>query len=212
MIYIGFDFSVCKPACTVIYKDEIIFFCWPKKISKATHSKLINANVNVTCSNLVSTSNITCNSEIMRIEIQNAKSLATLICDTLSFYLNQDDDILIAQEGFSYGSSGSSILELAGFKYILMDYLSKYIPIENMYTYSPMTVKKYAGCSKKGSTKVDMINAFTEKSMNSILKNKLLKTPMELKNKINFIDCIDDIVDSYWVTMTMCDEINNKQM
>ncbi|MGL5692114.1 MAG: hypothetical protein ACRDD8_15040 [Bacteroidales bacterium] len=215
MVYIGFDFSINKPACTVVdvsssgsvtYKH----YCWPSKASKNAINILENAGVVVIKQDL-DVSNGTYSGDMVT-DIKNAKKLADLICNTLSIYLNGDKDVYIAQEGFSYGSKGSSILDLAGYKYILMDYINKHVSFDNMLTYAPATIKKTAGCSKKNKNKKDdMIEAFKdEENLNTRFRLLLNEYPQQLKMKTNYVVCVDDIVDSYWVTKTMLNDLDVK--
>lgn len=116
-------------------------------------------------------------------------------------------DVFIAQEGFSYNSKGSAILDLAGYKYILMKSLAEYVPLSNMHTYAPITVKKTANCAKKGMGKEDMINEFKKQDINTKFKHILSFDTKKLIKKTNYVECVDDIVDSYWVMKTMYNDL-----
>lgn len=206
MIYIGFDFSIKKPACTVVVNEEIHYYCWPVDVNSKTISILESANVKAVPYNSVKTSKEY--SDVMRDTVVNALGISELICKTLEPYFKMGEDVVIAQEGFSYNSKGSSILDLAGYKYILMAALMKYIPISNMYTYAPITVKKTADCAKKGMGKDEMIDAFKKLSPDTCFKRILVESPHLLRKKVNFVECVDDIVDSYWVTKTLMNDLN----
>lgn len=208
MIYIGFDFSIKKPACTVVDGDEISYFCWPVDVKGKTITILKSANVMAVPFETITTSKEY--SDAMRDSVRNAEALSKLICETLEPYLKSDKKVVVAQEGFSYNSKGSSILDLAGYKYILMSQLRTYIPLKNMFTYAPITVKKTANCAKKGSTKEDMIQAFKDDSEETIFKRILIESPNMLRKKTNYVECVDDIVDSYWVCKTLINDLNNK--
>jgi hypothetical protein len=114
----------------------------------------------------------------------------------------------MAFEGVSYGSSGNVVLQLGGYKYMIMDALARIVPLENMYTYSPITVKKVAGCSKRGTPKSEVIEAFISGSHPNTLKTAIRADKLSFMKKggKNFIDHLDDLVDSYWVLETLRDK------
>ena len=89
-----------------------------------------------------------------------------------------------------------------------MDALSDYVPLENMYTYSPITVKKTAGCSKRGTPKSEVIEAFISGSHDNSLKRAIRadRESFMKKGGKNFIDHLDDLIDSYWVLETLRDK------
>jgi hypothetical protein len=139
----------------------------------------------------------------MRYEVKNARYISEMIVSTLEPYLNRNT--YIGLEGISYGSSGDVILQLGGYKYMVMDALSDYVPLENMFTYSPITVKKTAGCSKRGTPKSEVIEAFMSGSYDNSLKIAMRSDKLSFMKKgaKNFIDHLDDLVDSYWVLETL---------
>ncbi|MFW6311341.1 MAG: hypothetical protein ACOC1K_03805, partial [Nanoarchaeota archaeon] len=145
----------------------------------------------------------------LRYEVKNAKYLSNLIFDSISDYL--DEDTLIAFEGLSYGSSGDVVLQLGGYKYILMDTLSSLVPLENMYTYSPITIKKTAGCSERGKSKKDVIDAFIKFHSKTKFKDALNNKREDFmkKGNKNWIDHVDDLVDSFWTLETLRDKEYN---
>ncbi|MEG1008945.1 MAG: hypothetical protein RSE41_07670 [Clostridia bacterium] len=203
--YIGFDFSIKKPAATVYHNGILKFFVWPENISSKSVKMLKDADITVFNRNLIWSSQPKDVSELMQYNLLRSSYLAKSICDVLSEYLHENT--YIAQEGLSYGSSGSSGLELSGYKYILMHYLSKYTSYNNMFTYSPITIKSIANCSKKGEgTKDHMIESFKKNSIDSKFKNILINNPSALKKKTNYVECTDDIVDSYFVLKTMIEK------
>ena len=146
-------------------------------------------------------------SDKLRYEVRNSKYLANLILDSIFPYIENEDDknVHIAFEGLSYGSSGDVVLQLGGYKYILMDTLSQFIPLENMHTYAPTTIKKTAGCSKKGMGKSEMIEAFM---LSPTLFSKHLRDHRDrFKTRFgNWIGHLDDIIDAYWVLETLKDK------
>ena len=148
----------------------------------------------------------------MRFEVRNAKYLARSIYTTIENICNSEKlpnwNIYIAFEGLSYGSFGDVVLQLGGYKYILMDVLSSIVPLENMFTFAPITIKKTAGCSKKGMKKSDMIESFKRMSTNFgkyVCENEeFFRT-----KKGNWIKHLDDIVDSFWTLETLRVKLKN---
>lgn len=199
---IGFDFSIKKPAACIFESSHYAFVSWPHELSQKIVSLLRDSGVNVVKREDVrgQEGNV---SEKMRNEVKNSMYLAELICDSLSDKLGPDT--AISFEGLSYGSSGDAQLQLSSYKYMLMAELSKRVPLENMFTYSPITIKSVAGCSKKGMTKSDVIESFLVNSNETVFTNEVRKnrTAFKKKNSENWVDHLDDIVDSYWVTETL---------
>ena len=157
LVLIGCDFSINKPALCLQKNNKLTFISWPYSLTKPVLEVFKNSPISI----IERTDNKdkgTGVSDKLRYEIKNAKYLATLILDTIKPFIN--NNTYIAFEGLSYGSSGNVTLQLGGYKYILMDLLSTIVPLENMETFAPITLKKTAGCSKKGTKKSDVIEAF----------------------------------------------------
>ena len=202
MNLIGFDFSINKPAACIFTEKDYIFMSWPYslsdkiiKIYKDADVQLIeriddkDKGVNVT--------------DKMRYEVLNSQYLSELICDSIKPYL--EEDTMIGFEGLSYGSSGAHGIQLGAYKYMLMDRLNQYIPLDQMYTYSPITIKSIAGCAKKGMGKSEMIEAFIKEGPPCILRSSLILTPLKFKKKggKSWIDHLDDLIDSYFTIETL---------
>jgi len=199
---IGFDFSINKPAACVKVGNTYKFFGWPYSLQKRLPAIYESAGVNI----ITRTDNKEKGPDVsskMRYEVKNARYVAEMIVTTLRPYLNRNT--YIGLEGISYGSSGDVILQLGGYKYMVMDALSDYVPLENMFTYSPITVKKTAGCSKRGTPKSEVIESFMQGSYNNSLKIAMRSDKLSFMKKggKNFIDHLDDLVDSYWVLETL---------
>jgi hypothetical protein len=210
-VIIGVDFSINKPAITIYHNGKYKFICLPYTISDKNKNIFLNYDVEIInrSDDKDKGENI---SSKMRYEIINANYLADIIFKLLEPYLIKNS--CIAFEGLSYGSSGDVALQLGGYKYILMNKLGIIIPFENMYTYSPLTVKATAGCSERGKKKEDMINAFIEKGPDCKLIKILKDNPNIFKKKGKgkkpgkWIDNLDDIVDSYWTLQTLVKKEN----
>ena len=207
MHIIGFDFSINKPAACVKVGNKYEFYGWPYSLQKRLPAIYENAGVNI-IDRIDDKEKGPDVSSKMRYEVQNARYVSQVIFNTLKLYLNRNT--YIGFEGISYGSSGDVILQLGGYKYMIMDKLSELVPLENMFTYSPITVKKTAGCSKRGLGKHAMIESFILTSKDNSLK-KALRENKELfmkKGLKNYVDGLDDFVDAYFVLETLRDKEN----
>ena len=202
MLLIGVDFSINKPGVTILKDGKYSFYGWPYNLQKKLPAIYEEAGVNIINRTDVKEKGAN-TSEQMRFQVENAQYIAEAITDTLKPFLGKDT--YIAFEGMSYGSSGDVILQLGGYKYMLMSELSKYIPFDNMFTYAPTSVKKTAGCSKRGLGKHAVIESFIFNSKENSLRTALRQEQLKFMKKggNNYIDHLDDIVDSYWVLETM---------
>jgi len=198
-ILIGIDFSINKPAASILKNNTYHFISWPYNLSKNIQEVYEKSPLNIVKRTDIKNkgNNIT---EKMRYEIENAKYLSNLMVDDLSPYLS--DKTIIGFEGLSYGSFGDVMLQLSGYKFILMNIMSQIVPLKNMFTYSPITIKKTAGCSKKGMKKADMIEVF--KTLSNPFSKYLRENERDFKTrKENWIVHLDDIVDAYFTLKTL---------
>lgn len=192
---LSFDFSIAKPAACLLLNEVYHYYSWPKDLSEKNKKIFKNAGINI-----IDRPEKEIYKDNMQTEIKNASILSDLILQTLNPFLK--DISHVAFEGLSYGSKGNVMLSLAGWRFIFQSQLAKFIPIENMFTYPPTTIKKTAGCSKKGMGKSDMINAFAsgKSDFSEFLNNN--KEKFQTKSG-NWITHLDDIVDSYWCVETL---------
>jgi hypothetical protein len=209
MKIIGFDFSINKPAACIYEDGNYQFMSWPFGLSEKIKNIYKESGVNL-IDRLDEKYKGTDSSEKMRWEVSNARYLSNLIISSLPD--GETKNWKIVFEGLSFASSGNVVLQLGGYKYILMNNLfDEGIPFENMTTYAPITIKKTAGCSKKGMTKKDMIDAFVASSCDHPLKYAI-RSNRELfmkKGMKNYIDHLDDLVDSYWAIQTYIEKEMN---
>lgn len=202
LVLIGIDFSINKPAATIFKDNKYHFISWPYNLSNSL-LKIYTSSPITVIKRTDDKEKGSVSSENMRYELINSKYIANLIYESLKPYVS--NNTYIAFEGFSYGSGGNIGLQLSGYKYILMDVLSQIIPISNMYTYAPTTIKKTAGCSKKGMNKSDMINAFINDENDSEFRIYLKQNSDLFKKKggKNWVDHLDDFVDSFFALQTL---------
>lgn len=201
MNIVGFDFSINKPAACLYIDGTYTFWSWPFGISERIKEIYREASVN-----LIDRTDEKYkgkdSSEKMRWEVQNSIYLSTEISQI--FFDSGVKNTYIVFEGLSYGSSGNMGIQLGGYKYTLMKTIFDWgIPFDRMYTYAPITIKKTARCSKKGSTKADMINAFIKQNVDIPLRNKLEVNPEIFQKRTGtWIEHLDDLIDSFWAVET----------
>ena len=200
MIFVGFDFSCNKTACCILKNNKYIFKFWPLELDQKSVDKLIAADINVYNRSRLTQGNSS--SEKFRWHIAMAGHLGDQIVNKLKDII--DDEVVIAFEGSSFGSKGDAGLQLAGYRYVLVEKLGKLYGLENIYTYAPLTIKSVAGCATKDKRGKDsMIKAFTETEVNHKFRDILKNDSMLLKKKTNFVSGIDDLCDSFWVLKTL---------
>lgn len=205
MNIIGIDFSINKPAATILNKDGYKFIGWPYNLQKKLPEIYKSAEVDIIERTDIKEKGGDASSQ-MRFQVINSEYIANLITKTLHPYLNADT--YLAFEGISYGSSGDVILQLGGYKYMVMNELKNYMNINKIYTYAPTTVKKTAGCSKRGLGKHAVIESFTRISKPNSLRDAIRANRLSFMKKggNNYIEHLDDIVDSYWVLETLLEK------
>lgn len=207
----AFDFSIAKPAMASFIDNHLDFYIWPMDVDTFTFDALSVSGINVNNRRLGPILKKTYDEHsLIYTHVTRAKELAELIHDTICNAIKNDnsiDTIIIANEGFAYGASGNAILDLSGYKYVLMSRLmeiEKELGIKIKFcTYAPRTLKMVAGSGKKGSKKIDMIYALGNEDNDLHLFIHTVGSHSELlKKKTAFIDCVDDIADSYWCLKT----------
>ena len=209
-VFIGFDFSMNKPAMTILFDKKFYFFIWPANLDKKKIALYEESGVYVKSRNLQAVSTKDKNSQIVLEHTIRSTELANLIIEDIDRFLNQfvqDDNIpiYVSSEGLAYNSSGDAALNLATYKGVLLSKLYEHYfgRLYGMYTYPPISIKAVAGCAKKDSLKdkTKMIKAFMQENITNKFKENLCNGAFIAKT--NFIQCVDDIVDSYWALKTM---------
>jgi hypothetical protein len=199
---IGIDFSINKPALCVYNNNSYNFIFLPYDLSPKLINLYQDSGIQIVPRTDIKVSSKDLSSR-MHNEIKNAIYLSNLIIASVKPYLNKLS--LISFEGASFSSGGNIGAQLYAYKYILMNELTKYIPLENMYTYAPLTLKSIAGAAKKGMGKSEMITSFISKNISCKFSEELQKNPDKFKKKgeKNWIIGLDDIVDSFWALETL---------
>jgi hypothetical protein len=209
----AFDFSCNKPAMTSYINGVINFYVWPSEIDDKSYDRLTSCDVIVHNRNLEKIKEKSLDQHELILEhTHRAIDLSNIILDLIDYLVHENninkDDVIIANEGFAFSAKGDAALQLAGYKYILMERLIDR-GYKNLKTYSPITIKKTAGCSKKGLGKDAMIEAMSRQNDDHHLINILKNDPDYLKKKSNYVLCMDDIADSYWNLKTCIADVSN---
>lgn len=208
----AFDFSCNKPAMTSYINDVVDFYVWPSDIDDKSYDRLTSCAVNVFNRNLGTIKEKSLNQHELIIEhVDRAINLSEIILQTIDKLVEYNnikkDEVVIANEGFAFSAKGDAALQLAGYKYILMEALKNH-GYKNLKTYSPITIKKTADCSKKGLGKYAMIEAMGRQIVDHHLISVLHDNPDYLKKKSNYVLCMDDIADSFWNLKTCMKDLN----
>jgi hypothetical protein len=209
----AFDFSCNKPAMTSYINGVINFYVWPSEIDDKSYDRLTSCDVIIHNRNLEKIKEKSLDQHELILEhTHRAIDLSNIILDLIDYLVHKNnidkDDVIIANEGFAFSAKGDAALQLAGYKYILMERLIDR-GYKNLKTYSPITIKKTAGCSKKGLGKDAMIEAMSRQDDDHHLISILKNDPDYLKKKSNYVLCMDDIADSYWNLKTCIADVSN---
>ena len=205
----AFDFSMNKPAMSALINGKLSFYVWASNIDDKSYEKLKDCGINVFNRNLPKMKDKEFNEDTLILEhIKRSTDLSNIIVNTIKELLEKEvpnidyDNVIISNEGFAFSAKGDAALDLSGYKYILM-YTLINAGFNNFRTFSPITLKKTAGCSKKGLGKDAMINALSneEKGIHPFI-DIIRESPELLKKKTAFVMCTDDIADSYWCLKT----------
>lgn len=207
MIKIGIDFSLTSPAICIYKNGEYIFISffndggkdWKKSKSKSYkyHKDLANIIEVIPYTRNIDGSNYR---NEQKTKMEDALMISNLIIDKLKTIIDEDDDIIIGLEGFSYGSISSSTLDLAMYNSFLRMKLIENFGSDCLNIVSPTEGKKML-FGKGNAKKNDMIKSFIENRLkdNLLIDNDLWKYCN--KNDVDFKQPkpIDDLVDAYGI-------------
>ena len=205
----AFDFSMNKPAMSALINGKLTFHVWASDIDGKSLGRLKDCGINIINRNLPKMKDGEFNEHELILEhIKRSTDLANMILETIENLLKEEspdikyEEVIISNEGFAFSAKGDAALDLSGYKYILM-YTLINAGFKNFRTFSPITLKKTAGCSKKGLGKDAMIMALANegKGVHPFI-DIIRETPELLKKKTAFVMCTDDIADSYWCLKT----------
>jgi hypothetical protein len=197
---IGIDFSIAKPAACVYDGKNYKFYSWVKNLSDKLILLYQDAGVNISRRDNIDLD------DLVHDDLVNSNILSDLIIKDLKPYINSETVFIF--EGSSFASRGNQLISLTAWRYIFMQRLyAMNVDINSMYTYAPISIKKTAGCSKKGMGKAEMIEAFISTTIDSQFKNCLTADRERFKKKTGtWIDHLDDLVDAYWAVETFLEK------
>lgn len=212
-IIFAFDFSMIKPAMSAYINGNIEFHLWPAHLDSVSTDRLSMFKVNIHDRNLQEMKANKYNEDTLILEhVTRAQNLANEILKTINEIISRSDspvskeDVIIANEGFAFSAKGNAVLDLSGYKYILMQTLIN-DGFRKFRTFSPITIKKTADCSKRGLGKDAMIDALGNQT-GHVLFEIIKEHPEYLKKKSSYVTGLDDIADSYWCLRTAIENQN----
>ena len=214
-ILIGFDFSMNKPAATILFKNNYYHYFWPMSLTKKQQKLYEDAGVFIYNRRLesIKTKNIE-NSQLVLIHTIRSTELANIIISDIDMFIHNNNiknyELYVCSEGLSYASKGDATLNLATYKGVLLSKIYEHYDenLKRLFTYSPISLKSTANCASKNEIKDKnkMIEKYIQQNNN--IKLRLCLANGFMKAQKNFIKGIDDIVDSYWALQTMIKKEN----
>jgi len=207
MPILGIDFSLTSTAVTLKNSTEYVFYTFARetavKADVATSLKNSGVAVHLVPAEapLPKKATIT---ERERSSVEDAYVLINKIVDQFKYL--HDPITAYGIEGFSFGSTGNRLAQIAGYQWALRWEMRNIgMSTENFWVFSPMTVKATAG--KGNFKKEQMIEAFINSDDPLLQENgfwlAIKNNPEQFQTKRgNWLKPIDDIVDSYWVLRT----------
>ena len=219
-MFVGIDYSINSPGICILNEEGIHFGTLARNgvCSKDFKETLNKLNVHTwDYPKYKAISNSTIDAQgFTKDSIMQANALVDM-CTSINQGKDDIQKNVVIFEGFSFGSKGNRLAQLAGYQYVARTYmianLSQY---ENLYVYAPQTIKSVAGAAKKGQGKGSMIQRFIEHEdklpgledhpfYQEVAKNyesMLRKEPTKRKPIGDWIKPVDDIIDAYWILKT----------
>ena len=199
-----------KPAMTAFAAGCLYFYFWPAKLTEKNAGLYSECGVNIRVRRLESVNPKRMeNSQIVLIHTIRSTDLANMIISDIDSLIESvgfvNPDIYVCSEGLSYDSRGDAGLNLATYKGVLLSKIYEHFGdnLKRLFTYSPITIKATAGCATKESRslKQPMIRSFCRQAPVTPFKTAVVDGTLIAKT--NYIDGVDDLVDSYWALVTM---------
>lgn len=144
-------------------------------------------------------------------KLRDAKRNSQIIIDKIKEEVGEKKSVKIGMEGFSYGSSGKSLIDLVGLSYLIRERI-----IDAGFDLSivtPSSLKKFAGkeIERKtgGDNKLQMLDHFVELNCGDEgIKNsgfwKLIHEDKEsVLRKGKILKPVDDLVDAYFLSQIL---------
>jgi hypothetical protein len=140
--------------------------------------------------------------ENQREKLIDGKTIADLIVNYL-VAMYGTSSVKIALEGFSYGSTGNSFIDIVQYNTFLRSLMLDAYSAKNIYIVQPSHVKKSAG--KGNANKHFMAKAFQDNVLNDdqLKKTKLWNWCKDKDFSEKIPKPIDDMIDSYFIVNTI---------
>lgn len=222
--FIGFDFSIVKPACCVIKEERgklsYSFHYFPKNQPAKDVEVYKNLDVNIINRNVDSVE-LDYDTTVMA-QIVIAKELARIIrtevFDPILVSEGTMDytEVYVATEGLSFASNGKSILDLATYKAIFLSEVAEVVEVTNIRTFPPISIKKFAGCKtavqmRDKDVMLRLLLAREDvENISKFTKDLKSKSPTLMK-KTRFAAGVDDLIDAFWCAELLRDTMNCTQ-
>jgi hypothetical protein len=208
MIHIGIDFSLNSPAVCIQDHDGsyqfISFFNYGNRLwetEKTPKAFALHKELSPDTIMAFPYFRDVANKDFLhreREKLIDGKNIAELIVNLLvSMY--GTSNVKIALEGFSYGSTGNSFIDIVQYNTFLRSMLLSAYGADNIYIFQPSHVKKIAG--KGNANKHYMVKAFQDNILNdkNLKKTKLWKWIADKDFSVKILKPVDDLVDSYFI-------------
>jgi hypothetical protein len=213
MVYVGIDFSLNSPGvCIQNSNGEYTFISFfnfgdreldAKKIPKVYE---MHRDLSLDCTIIAIPYNRQVGSKDFmdreREKLVDGKKIAELIISYI-IKIAGTTNVKIALEGFSYGSTGNSFIDIVQYNTFLRSRLLNEFGADSIYIVQPSHVKKLAG--KGNANKHFMAKAFQEDVLNDLQlrKTKLWNWSKEKDFSEKIPLPISDLIDSYFVLKTL---------
>lgn len=217
---IGIDYSINSPGLCILNKDGLHFGTLARtNVASQEFFDVLERHKVWTSPQLKysAISNSTLDAQGFTIDAIKQATELVVMCKRINQGKSDIKDNVAVFEGFSFGSKGNRLAQLAGYQYVARaDMISNLIDYENLFVYSPQSIKSIAGAAKRGEGKKGMIQQFIEhedklpglidhpfykemaKDETSIFRKKGTKR----KPIGDWIKPVDDIIDAYWIVQT----------
>lgn len=208
MIYIGIDFSLNSPAMTVKTEDGNYHFISfyndggrdPKKPTPKAfqiHKELSESGTIIA----LPYNRLVNNDQALlreREKLTDGKMIAKKIITTIESFVG-DSEVKIGLEGFSYGSTGNSFIDIVQYNTFLRSAIVESFGVDSLYVFPPSHVKKNAG--KGNANKHYMANAFQSNvfSDDFLSDHKLWIWSKDKDFTEKIPKPLDDLYDSYFI-------------
>jgi len=207
MPILGIDFSLTSTAVTLKNSTEYVFYTFARenvvKADCATSLKNAGVAVHLVPPEAALPKKATIAAR-ERSSLEDAYVLINKIVDQFKYL--HDPITAYGIEGFSFGSTGNRLAQIAGYQWALRwEMRNLGMTSDNFWVFSPMTIKALAGNGH--FKKEQMIEAFVNSDDPLLQENPfwlaLKNNPEQFQTKRgNWLKPIDDIIDSYWVLRT----------